>query len=181
MALSAATDSAPSIERETEAAKLLLQNVRTIIGDDAEALADAVEGETGLMEAIDAAIAQIDECDILLTGIDAKLDELVARKHSVTNRQKHIRAAIEQALAVLDLNKPLRRPSMTLSLRKTPPALVIVDEAAIPTRFWKQKPPPDPTLDRKALTYALGALEDGATIPGAMLGNGGVSLTIRRK
>ena len=169
------------LQRETEAAKQLLANIRTIIGDDEEAVSDAVEGETDLMEAIDRAVAQMDECDILLEGIKKKLDDLATRKKATEKQQDHIRAAIEQALALLDLTKPLRRPSMTLSLRKTPPGVVVTEEAAIPARFWKQRPAPDPTLDKKALADALKALGKGETIPGAELDNGGVSLSIRRK
>ncbi|WP_453968150.1 siphovirus Gp157 family protein [Amorphus sp. MBR-141] len=159
----------------------MLRTVRDIVGDDEEALADTVEGETGLMEAIDGAVAQMDECDILLTGIAAKMADLTARKKSAEDRQMHLRAAIEQALVVLDMREPLRRPTMTLSIRKTPPGLIITDESAIPPKFWKQKPAPDPTLDKKALTDALGALPKGEHIPGASLDNGGVSLFVRRR
>ena len=50
------------IRRETEAAKVLLAGMRATIGDeDMALLADTIEGETNLLEAIDTALTEIDE------------------------------------------------------------------------------------------------------------------------
>ena len=50
------------IRRETEAAKALLAGIRATIGEeDMALLADTLEGETNLFEAIDTALAEIDE------------------------------------------------------------------------------------------------------------------------
>ena len=74
------------LHRETEAAKELLQSLANVIGDDDEAKADTVEGETHLFEAIEKAVALLDECDILLAGIEQKQSDLSARKAATTRR-----------------------------------------------------------------------------------------------
>lgn len=158
-----------AIARQVEAAKDLL----AIIGDDDELRADTIEGETDLNEAIGRALAEIDECDVLEAGLKAKIDEMQRRKSAVASRSSRLRAAIEQAMSVLDL-KTIRLPTATLTLRDVKPGLEVTEEADIPARFWALSAP---KLDRKAVKEALDAGED---IPGARLDNGGVSLTIRR-
>ena len=54
-----------AIRRETEAAKSLLAGMRETIGEeDMALLADTIEGETNLLEAIDTALAEIDETEV---------------------------------------------------------------------------------------------------------------------
>ncbi len=65
---------------------------------------------------------------------------------------------------------------MTLSVSKRAGDLVITDEALLPSRFFKPQPP---VLDKKALKDAV--IGDGEVIDGASIGNGSISLTIRRK
>ncbi len=62
-----------AICRETEAAKALLAGMRETIGDeDMALLADTIEGETDLFEAIDVALAEIDETEVLVSGLKEK-------------------------------------------------------------------------------------------------------------
>ena len=57
------------IRRETEAARALLAGMRATIGDeDMALLADTLEGETDLFEAIDLALSEIDETEALVSG-----------------------------------------------------------------------------------------------------------------
>lgn len=166
-----------ALRKETEAAKALLAALADDL-DDAELRADAVEGETGLMEAIDAALLQIDEADLMLAGLADHIRKMQERKAAMAARRDRLRALIEQAMAVCDLSGPLRRPTATLSLGKVAPALVIDSEADIPAAFFVPQAPPPPALDKAALKKAL--LESAQPIPGAHVDNGGVSLRIRR-
>lgn len=166
------------LQREKNAALDLLRNLRGEgAADDAELVADAIEGETNLLEAIGAALDEIDECDVIEAGCKAKAAEFEARGSAAAKRRERIRAAIEQAM-VLTEQPALRLPSATISVTRRPPGLVIANEADIPARFWVQPDPPAPKLDKKAL---LAALNDNQVIPGAGLDNGSVSLTVRRK
>jgi hypothetical protein len=165
------------LHRETEAAKDLLSNIAELIGDDADAKFDAIEGQTSLFEAIEKVVAYLDECDILLTGIKSQRLRLSTREKDTKARSERIRAHIEQTLMVLNICEPVRLPTMTLSLRKTPQGLVITDEALIPAEFWKEQPKPAPELDKNAL---IEALKSKKSVKGAELDNGGKTLTIRR-
>lgn len=175
---------APAIEhsmrRHTEAAKALLVDLRNQgADDDAELVADTIEGETNLMEAIEEAIAELDECDVLVTGLKSKEAEFEARRKSVEKRAERIRALIEQAMLQTD-QKSMKLPTATLSLSQRAPGLIVTDEADIPAKYWVEQPRPAPKLDKKALTADLRE-ENAAPIPGATLDNGSFSLTVRRK
>ncbi len=168
-----------NLHRQTEAAKSLLSSLRDQgVDDDADLVADAIEGETNLLEAIEAALAQIDECDVLITGLKAKEEEFETRRKSIERRAERVRALIEQAMLATD-QTTLKLPTATLSLTKRAAALIVTDEADIPAKYWVEQPRPAPKLDKKALTADL--REAKAAIPGATLDNGSFSLTVRRK
>ncbi|MDW9445631.1 hypothetical protein GOA75_11055 [Sinorhizobium meliloti] len=173
---------APAIEhsmrRQTEAAKALLVDLRNQgADDDAELVADTIEGETNLMEAIEEAIAELDECDVLVTGLKAKEAEFEARRKATEKRAERIRALIEQAMLATDQTS-LKLPTATLSLTKRAPGLIVNSEADIPSRFFVEQERPAPKLDKKALAAAIKA---GEQVPGANLDNGSISLSVRRK
>ncbi len=60
-------------------------------------------------------------------------------------------------------------------LRPTRPPLAVIDEEAVPEEFWKPQPP---KLDRQGLISALTA---GRDIPGAILGNPPMTISVRTK
>lgn len=163
-----------SLQRETEAAKRLIDNMRS---DDDQLVTDSIEGETNLFEAIETALSEIDECEILITGIEEKVKAFDARKKLIKDRAERIRALIERAMIETD-QQTIRLPTGTISLRTIAPALVILEEADIPARFWVPQERPAPKLDKKALAEAI---KTDPTIPGAALDNGTVGLSIRRR
>lgn len=161
------------LDIEAEAAKALLANLRDVLAGDDDLAADMIEGETGLMEAADAALARIQELDAFEAAIKAQIDDLKARKDRFARQAEMIRAALGSAMGMADLKK-IERPSGTISLRAVPPSALIVNEAEIPSEYWMRQ---DPKLDKRAL---LSALKDGP-VPGATLNNGGQSVSIRSK
>lgn len=188
------------IQRETEAAKALLTGLRATVGEeDATFLADSIEGETNLFEAIDAALGEIDETEVLISGLKEKEAQFFQRRRAMEDRIERFRALIEQAMAITEQAK-LRRPAATLTLRKLAPDVVVITEADIPSEFFVPQPPPPPKLDKKGLKQALLAREMKVAfaaslaneveraealaaitpIPGATLNNGSFSLQIRR-
>lgn len=163
---------------ETEAARKLIAHLADEgHGDDAELRADAIEGETSLHEAIGAVLAQIDECDVLSIGLKAKEAAFADRRAAVERRAEMLRAAIEQAMMATEQDKFIL-PTATVFISKRKPALLVDNEADIPSEYFIAQPTPAPKLDRKALAEAIAA---GRTVPGAKLDNGTVSLTVRRK
>lgn len=167
-----------ALRRETDAARDLIQALRNSgEGDDAELVADTIEGETNLREAIGVALEEIDEWTILHDGLEAKIARDQSRLSIIDKRVERVRAAIERALIASELPLPLQLPTATITLSKRKPQPIIDDEALIPSRFFTQPEPPAPKLDKKALAAALAE----GTLPGAHLDNGSVSLTVRRK
>lgn len=164
--------SAQQLANEVAAAKALREALRTIT-DDGEAVRDTIEGETDLHEAIAGVMGWLRNDEILITGIDRMVEALGARKERLKNRIGYYRAAIEQAMTIGEI-QTFELPDATLTVRRVSAKLEIVKESEIPAAYWKAQ---DPTLDRKAVTDALKA---GEAVPGAVLGNGGITLSVRR-
>lgn len=161
---------ANKLHREAEAAKGLIAELHS---DDETLRQDMTEGETSLMEAIDAALAELDDCEAIVVGCKAQSEVLMSRARKFDARRERVRTLIEQAMLIADLPSA-KRPTATVTVKRTPPKPMITDESLIPARFFKAPPP---VLDKTAISAAA---KDGETIPGVGLDNGGVSLQIRR-
>ncbi len=74
----------------------------------------------------------------------------------------------------VDLKK-VAAPDFTVSVRPGSPALVVVDEGAIPDAYWQ---PREPRLDRLGL---LNDLKHGRPVAGAALSNPEPVLSVRVK
>lgn len=164
---------AEQLVRQGQAAQGLVAGLKADGHDDADLFHDMTEGATDLFEAIERALDEMDECDIIMAGIKEKVDELTTRKNRAERRKENLRGLIEQAVAIAELPS-VKLPTATISLKAVPPKTLIEDEAKIPARFWNQ---PDPVLDKKALNEAV---KNGETIDGVGKTNGGQSLQIRR-
>jgi len=162
-----------ALSAQTEAARDILAILADNGADDDESRHDAVEGETGLLEAIAAVMSEIDQCEAHIFGLEAKRDEYETRIKLIGDRKNRLKAAIEQAMLRTEM-ETLRLDVATLSIRKTPPKLIVENEALIPARFWNAGAP---KLDRTTLTDAL----KSEKIEGASLSNGGITLSIRRR
>ena len=168
-----------TLRRQTEAARDLLATLRSEgADDDADLVADAIEGETDLLEAIKAGLDEIDEAELLILGGKAKIEQIGSRVAAEEKRVERVRAAIERAIVTSEMPTPIKLPTATISVTRRKPGVVVDDEAAIPSRFFVQPPAPPPKLDKKAVGEALAANEN---VPGARLDNGSISLTVRRK
>jgi hypothetical protein len=66
-------------------------------------------------------------------------------------------------------------PDFTVSIRPCMPALLVLDEAAVPSIYWE---PREPRLNRQEL---LNELKDGAEIQGVALSNPEPVLSVRTK
>ena len=172
------TDASHTLRRETEAARRLLSHLREQgVEDDAELAADAIEGETNLHEAIATVIEQIDECEVHEIGLKAKEEAFANRRAAIVARKERLAAAIEQALIAAEQDK-VTLPTATVFISKRKAKVIVQNEADIPSEFFVEQERPAPKLDKRALQSAL---SDGREVPGAILDNGTVSLTIRRK
>lgn len=157
---------------ETQRARDLLADMRDLLGDDADAIGMTVESETNLQEAMHAALKRLAELNGLMNGIVGMIANLKDRGERLEKQRDTIRELLCVAMETAG-QKKLETPLGTVSLRAVPPKAEIIDEALIPSRFWK---PQDPKLDRKAVLDALKAKE---AIPGATLSNGGMTISVK--
>ena len=158
------------LRRESTAVRGLLDG----LGEMDEATRhDTAEGETGLFEAIDAALDHLDDCAAIVAGCEAVIGTYRERADKAKARAERVRGLIEQAMLIAEI-PTVKCPRATLSVKATKPKPMVADEAAIPSRFWKQ---PDPVLDKKAINEAVAG---GEEVPGVTMDNGGTSLQIRR-
>lgn len=163
-----------SLGIQGEAARVLMFNLRDILADDDEAKSDAIEGQTDLMETIDAALARLAELETNVAAIKNHVDALRARSVRFEKQSDLIRAALVVAVDMAGMRK-IERPTATISLRKVAPSLRVTMEADIPSEYWVA---PAPQLDKKAL---IDAIKSGTVVPGAELSNGGQTISIRTR
>lgn len=159
--------------KEAAAAKSMRESLQALGENDADLLADMVEGETSFMEAVDTILARIEEDQALVVGTEKSISDLEARKARFVKRIETSRAVLEQAIMIAEIDTKIERPTATVFLTRRPAKLELVAEDEIPARFWKAA---DPKLDKKAV---IDALKAGEAVPGATLNNQSPSLTIR--
>jgi hypothetical protein len=153
----------------------LREQVRVEFPDaDEETLRDTVEGLTNLPEVLASILrSHLDDLAIL-AALRTRILDMQERLARLEIRSDKKRALVASVMERADIKK-LTEPDFTASLRQVPPGLVVIDEHAIPEPFWRPQPP---KLDRKGLLAALNA---GQSVPGASLGNGVTTITVRTR
>ncbi|MDB5408376.1 MAG: hypothetical protein JWL84_3288 [Rhodospirillales bacterium] len=141
---------------------------------DEETLRDTLEGVSSLPEMLACALRSYLEDIALIAALGIRIDEMQERITRFEQRAEKKRAVITSVMERADLKK-LTEPDFTVSLRATPPALVVTNETDIPHDFWKPQPP---KLDRQGLTAAL---RRGERVPGATLSNGQSTISVRTR
>ncbi len=166
---------APTIERELCHHRYLRERLEEEFPDaDEETLHDTLEGMTNLTDMLAEVLrSQLDDQD-LVAALKARIGDMQARCDRIEERGRKKRELVTSVMERADLKK-LMEPDLTVSLRPTRPPLAVVDEEAVPEEFWKPQPP---KLDRQGLISALAA---GRDIPGAILGNPPMTISVRTK
>jgi len=165
----------PSLLNDLKRHELLRQQLTVEFPEiDDETLRDTVEGLTNLPELLARILRSHLDDLALLAALRARILDMQERFARLEVRADKKRALVASVMERADIKK-LTEPDFTASLRQVPPGLVVVDERAVPDPFWKPQPP---KLDRKGLLAALNA---GQSVPGASLGNGGTTITVRTR
>src|SRR5512143_576455 len=141
---------------------------------DEQALADTVEGLTDLHEIVTAIIRSALADEALATGLKGRIAAMQDRLDRLENRASKRRQIAKDAMVELDLKK-LTAPDFTVSIRPGMPALLVLDEAAVPSIYWE---PREPRLNRQGL---VNDLKQGAEITGVALSNPEPVLSVRTK
>lgn len=167
------TVSTRDLEREIKAAELLRRHIEDLVGEDADAIRDGIEGETNLFEIIGRMVEADGEDKALIEGVSAYQKEIAARKSRIESRIETRRALMATAMELAELKK-LETPAGTISRKPLPAKAIVTDESQIPSEFFEPQPP---KLDKAALTAAL---RDKRDIPGAVLSNPSQTIAIRK-
>jgi Siphovirus Gp157 len=141
---------------------------------DEQTLADTVEGLTDLHEILTAVIRAALADEALATGLKGRIAEMEDRLARLQDRASKRRQIAKDVMVELDLKK-LTAPDFTASIRPGMPALMVIDEAAVPSIYWE---PRDPRLNRQGL---VADLKQGAEITGVALSNPEPVLSVRTK
>jgi len=141
---------------------------------DDETLRDTLEGMTNLTDSLAELLRSCLEDQSLAGALRARVGDMQARLGRLEERARKKRELVTEVMEEADLKK-LTEPDFTVSLRPGRPPLMVIDEEAIPRAYWK--PQPD-KLDRQGLIAALGS---GRDIPGAVLGNPCMTISVRTK
>lgn len=167
------TNASRRLQLETQAVRLI-RSLLLEVTDDQQTIADTVEGETSIQEAIHAALLDMQEDQILIDGLKENILKLGDRMGRLLMRQEKRTDAIQKAIELAEITKPLQFPEATISLRKVPAGLIVEDEAKIPSHYFEQQP------DKLSKSRLKSDLQAGKIIEGASLDNGSQTLSIRR-
>jgi hypothetical protein len=141
---------------------------------DEETLADTVDGLTDLHEILAAIVRAALADEALAAGLKGRIAEMQERLERLRERATKRRQVVKDTMVELDLKK-LTAPDFSASIRPGMPALLVIDEAAVPSIYWE---PREPRLDRQGL---LAELKQGAEITGVTLSNPEPVLSVRTK
>jgi hypothetical protein len=141
---------------------------------DEQTLADTVEGHTDLHEIVTAIIRSALADEALATGLKGRIAEMEDRLNRLQDRASKRRQIAKDVMVELDLKK-LTAPDFTASIRPGTHALMVIDEAAVPSIYWE---PREPRLNRQGL---VADLKQGAEITGVTLSNPESVLSVRTR
>jgi hypothetical protein len=141
---------------------------------DEQTLADTVEGLTDLHEIVTAIIRSALADEALATGLKSRIADMQGRLERLQDRASKRRQIAKDVMVELDLKK-ITAPDFTVSIRPGMLALLVLDEAAVPSIYWQ---PSAPRLNRHGL---LSELKEGAEIQGVALSNPEPVLSVRTR
>jgi hypothetical protein len=141
---------------------------------DEQTLADTVEGLTDLHEIVAAIVRAALADEALATGLKGRIAEMQDRLARLQDSAAKRRQIAKDVMIELDLKK-ITAPDFTVSIRPGTPALMVIDEAAVPSIYWE---PREPRLNRQGL---VNDLKQGAEISGVALSNPEPVLSVRTR
>jgi hypothetical protein len=141
---------------------------------DEQTLADTVEGLTDLHEILQAIIRAALADEALARGLKCRISDMQGRLDRLEDRASKRRQIAKDVMVELDLKK-ITAPDFSASLRPGMPALVVLNEDAVPSIYWQAG---EPRLKRQVLASDL---KEGAEIAGATLSNPEPVLSVRTR
>ncbi len=135
---------------------------------------DTLEGLSSLTDSLAELLRSSLEDQTFASALRSRISDMQERCARIEERARKKRDLVCTVMEEADLKK-LMEPDFTVSLRPARAPLMIIDEAAIPGDYWRPQPA---KLDRVGL---ISALSNGRDIPGAVLGNPPMTISVRTK
>src|SRR6185436_18926591 len=107
---------------------------------DNQTLDEAVEHLTDVNEILTAVIRSALSDEALASGLKVRIGEMEERLERLQNRASKRRQIAKDAMLELDIQK-IAAPDFSVSIRPGPPALQVLDEAAVPSIYWQPSAP----------------------------------------
>lgn len=168
------------MSKEIEAARELyaLEAIRARYAEafaaDPDFILEVADGETRLMEAIDAMLAHHLDDETMVEALEITERKIRERKERLKGRLEWRRGGFKSILTALRLNKPsIQRALGTIALTRVAPHVEIFDDDKIPEALLV----PSVRPDKKAIKEQL---EAGKEVPGARMTEAGVTVRISR-
>lgn len=157
------------IRNQIEALKLLYPEMT----EDADLLADMLEGETDLNRVLAKLVDFVLDAEGMAEAVKARKNELGERQKRYDRQGESGRKIIQQLMEAAQQSK-IALPEATLSIIAARTSVNILDADALPQGFFK--------TERKPLSKEIKAeLEAGHAVPGAELVMGDCGLMVRTK
>jgi len=137
---------------------------------DAQTVADTIEA-SGLTDALQEKAQGVElvarAAEMHCPAIDAEIARLQALKAQRQKVAQGLRDYLQRNMEEAGIER-IECPLFKLTLKKNPPAVEVLDEAAIPAHLWvtPEPKPPEPRLDRKGIAASIKA---GIEVPGCRL------------
>jgi Gp157 protein len=141
---------------------------------DEQTLADTVEGLTDVHDIVAAIVRAALADEALATGLKTRIAEMQDRLARLQDCAVKRRQIAKDVMVELEIKK-ITAPDFTVSVRPGMPALLVLDETAVPSIYWQPMPP---RLNRQGL---LNELKEGTEIKGVALSDPEPVLSVRTK
>lgn len=154
----------------------LIERIAAILApyrDDEDLFLTTLDGETDLLDLIDAQIEALHHDDALAEAIKARVADYKARADRIEMRAHARKLALKALLDAAGMRK-VERPLATVSIRPGSLAVQIADEAEVPSQLMREKVTRAP--DRAAIRAQI---EAGADVPGCALVRGEDVVSVR--
>ena len=157
-------------------ALILIVSLADDYADDAQFVADMIEGSTDFNEVVAAMARKARELEAMAEAVKKIEGENQARRERLEHSAQRIRDAIGRAMLEIDLPKIIA-PDLTIGARMGAPRLKVVAEEFLPPELLKTKVVSSPDME-KISDYAA---DHTHLPPGVVRTNGQPIVTLRSK
>lgn len=168
-------DATGSVRSELNRYLILTDELKKRYADiDDETLRDTLEGISDLPELIKEVVRSSLDDEAMVIGLKTRIGDMQERLDRIKARSEKKREIACWAMGTACIDR-LMAEDFSVSLRKGPQRLEVLDEAEIPDEFLI---PVRPRIDRAAM---LVKLKHGDPVPGALLVDGQPHISVRVK